>query len=201
MSDWNNSPPTAQWPSNPSIQWNTTGPAADLSDAAHATPHNPDVEQRVDISLDALNEDQLLMKHSEMQKSIASLKEEEMELRKYIVNRAFPQKHEGMNTKELGNGYQLKADVKYNYNLAENDVVEECLDELAKIGNQGSFIADRLVSWKPSFLLTEYRQLCEDAEKKSDFAIKALAVVNKMLTITDAAPSLEIREPKSSKKK
>lgn len=149
--------------------------------------------------LDAMNEDQLLVLWSDKKKAIEVAKEEEMELRKYIVNREFPKKNEGMNTKELGNGYQLKAGVKYNYNLADNDTVENCLAKIAAIGNQGPFIADRLVSWKPSFLLTEYRQLCEDKDKGDKFAEQVLKEITPMLTITEAAPSLEIKPPKSKK--
>lgn len=169
--NWNTSAATS-WPSNP-------------------VPSNP---------YDAMSEDQLLMKHIELKRAIETAKEQEMELRKYIVNRAFPAKHEGMNTKELGAGYQLKAAVKYNYNLADNDTVEATLEKLSNMGPSGSAIADRLVSWKPNFLLTEYRQLCEDKEKGSQFAQTALSVINEMLTITEGAPTLEVKEPKGKKK-
>ena len=150
---------------------------------------------------DALNQDQLLMKHAEMQKQITTLKETEMELRKYIVDRAFPNKHEGTNTLELGNGFELKANVKFNYKLADNKVVENCLDRIALIGNQGAFIAERLVSWKPSFLVTEYRVLQEEAKEGSDAAKAILKIVNdEMLTIDEGAPELKIKEPKGKKK-
>lgn len=146
-----------------------------------------------------MSEDQLLMLHMEKKKAIEIAKEEEMELRKYIVNRAFPKKQEGTNTKALGNGYELKASVKYNYNLADNDIVELCLNRISSIGNVGSFVADRLVSWKPSFLLTEYRQLCEDKAKGDEVARCILDIVNEMLTVTEAAPTLEVKEPKAKK--
>lgn len=168
------SSPTAnatQWPQNP-------------------TPSNP---------WDAMNEDQLLLLWEQKKRAIETAKEEEMELRKYIVKREFPKANEGMNTKELGGGYQLKAGVKYNYNLADNDTVEACLEKISGLGNAGSAIADRLVSWKPNFLLTEYRQLVEDKEKGSKFADDCLNVISQMLTITEAAPTLEIKEPKVKK--
>ena len=99
------------WP-NPSID----APMANKTPwpAQPTTPVNP---------LDAKSEDQLLMLWADKKAKIEVAKEEEMTLRKYIVDRAFPQKHEGMNTKELGQGYQLKAGVKYNYTLASNDIV------------------------------------------------------------------------------
>jgi len=149
---------------------------------------------------DKLTNDQLLILWADKKKAIEVAKEEEMELRKYIVKREFPKPQEGMNTKELGEGYQLKAQVKYNYNLADNDKVEDGLNRIAAIGNTGSFIADRLVSWKPSFLLTEYRQLVEDMEKGDATAKKILDIVNEFLTVTESSPTLEIREPKAKKK-
>ena len=146
-----------------------------------------------------LSEDQILMLWKEKQEAITAAKAEEMDLRKHIVDRAFPQKHEGMNTKDLGEGYQLKAGVKFNYTLADNDTVEKCLDRIAKIGNQGVFIADRLVSWKPNFLLTEYRVLQEEADKGSIDAKAILKEITTMLTIDDAAPTLAIQAPKVKK--
>jgi len=149
---------------------------------------------------DKLTNDELLLEWQKKKDAIETAKAEEMELRKYIVTREFPKPKEGMNTKELGEGYQLKAGVKYNYNLADNDTVEACLEKLANMGAAGSAIADRLVSWKPNFLLTEYRQLQEDKEKGSQFAQTALSIIGEMLTITEAAPTLEIKEPKGKKK-
>ena len=148
---------------------------------------------------DALSQDQLLMLHKEKQDLLTSMKAEELELRKYIVNRAFPQKEEGTNTLELGGGYELKATVKYNYKLSDNDTVDKCLAEVSKIGNQGAFVADRLVSWSPSFLLTEYRQLEEDAAKGSEDAKAILKAIQPMLMISEAAPTLTIKEPKVKK--
>src|ERR1019366_1298508 len=149
--------------------------------------------------LDALSQDDLIVKHIALKRAVEDAKEAEMELRKYIVNRAFPEKHEGVNTLDLGSGYQLKAKVAFNYNLADNDTVEKTLDAIAKVGNQGAFIADRLVSWKPSFLLTEYRALT-DAAPHSAEAQEILALVGVMLTITDAAPTLDVKEPKAKHK-
>jgi len=148
---------------------------------------------------DSMNEDALLLLWQEKKAAIERAKTEEMDLRKYIVKREFPKPNEGMNNKDLGNGYVLKAAVKYNYNLADNDTVEATLEKLSKLGNAGSAISDRLVSWKPNFLLTEYRQLQEDKEKGSQFANQALDIINEMLTITEAAPTLEIKEPKGKK--
>lgn len=148
---------------------------------------------------DSMNEDALLMLHDKMQKDLASLKADELELRKYIVNRAFPKKEEGTNTKELGNGYELKAVVKFNYKLSDNDIVEKTLEEIAKVGNEGAFIADRLVGWTPNFYKTEYNKLQDEAAAGNESAKIILKLTEKMLTITDAAPTLTIKEPKGKK--
>ncbi len=167
------------WPTQPAQQWANPAPASPW---------------------DAMNEDVLLLEWQKKKDAIETAKAEEMDLRKYIVGREFPKPKEGMNTKELGNGYQLKAGVKYNYNLADNDTVESCLEKLSSLGNNGAFIADRLVGWTPSFKLTEYRQLVEDKEKGSQFAVTALNIIGEMLTIKEAAPTLDIIEPKVKKK-
>lgn len=148
---------------------------------------------------DALSNDEVLLKWKEIKDRLAALKEEELEFRKYVVTREFPKPEEGTNTKELGGGYKLKAVVKFNYRLPENDKVEAGLEKLSKLGNDGPFIADRLVSWTPNFLLTEYRQLQEDASKGSKFATDALAVIHEFLVITEAAPTVDIVEPKVKK--
>lgn len=155
-----------------------------------ATPVNP---------FDRMSQDELLMLWDSKKKAIEIAKEEEMDLRKYIVGRAFPKKEEGTNKIDLGQGYQLKSVIKYNYKCDDNDKVENGLNKLAALGNEGSFIAERLVTWTPAFKLTEYRQLQEDKEKGSKFADEALKIITTFITITDAAPTLEIVEPKKKK--
>lgn len=146
---------------------------------------------------DNKSRDEVLAEWEGRKTLLATAKEREMEFRKYVVSRAFPNATEGTNTVELNNGYSLKANIKYNYKLADNKIVEATLDKIAKVGNQGSFIVDRLISWSPSFLLTEYHKLQEDQTEESKTILK---LVNDMLIIEDAAPSLEIKAPKTSKK-
>lgn len=187
MSEWNNGWPQ---PNAPITVW---GEPINQSNAEVPASLNP---------LDAMSEDDLLMLWQKRKDAIETAKSEEMDLRKYIVGRAFPQKQEGTNTKEIGDqGWQLKSVVKYNYNLADNDTVEAALNKIASMGNQGPFIADRLVKWSASFLLTEYRQLQEDAAKGEVFAKDCLKEIEAMLTITEGAPTLAIVEPKVKGKK
>ena len=123
-----------------------------------------------------------------------------MEWRKICAAFLVPAKTEGTNTVELGNDYKAKVNYKYNYKLAnDNDVVWAGLERIEKLGNEGKFVAERLVSWSPSFLLTEYRQLQEDAEKGSEFAKAALKEINSFMTVSPASPTLEIIEPKKKK--
>lgn len=145
----------------------------------------------------SMSEDDLLMQWNIAKQQVEYAKAHEMELRKHIVSRAFPNKSEGTKTKELGNGYALKASIKFNYSLDnDNKKVEEALDAIGKCGNQGSFIAERLVNWKPSLSLSEYRELQDD---KSDTGKQILRHINSVLTIKEAAPTLEIKEPKAKR--
>lgn len=148
---------------------------------------------------DAKSRDEVLAEWEARKILLETAKQREIEFRKYVVDRVFPDKHEGMNNLSLNNGYVLKASIKYSYKLSDNKLVEEGLDKLAKIGNSGSFIADRLVSWTPNFLLTEYRELQKNAEGGSEEAKEMLKVINSFLTIEDAAPALEIKSPKGKK--
>ena len=148
---------------------------------------------------DNKSQDEVLMEWERRKKALETAKSDEMDFRKYVVSRAFPNKTEGTNTVELGNDYKLKAVVKYNYNLdASNDKIEEALDRIAKIGNRGIVVAERLIKWTPSFLLTEYR-LLEDEKNESNDAKEILKIIQEFLVITEASPTLTIVEPKAKK--
>ena len=177
------------------MNWNNqwSPPANPVTEAPlNPKPSNP---------WDVWTQDQCLMHWQSLKEQLTKAKEDEMDFRKYVVSRAFPNPKEGMNTLELGGGYELKAGVKFNYKLADNDTVENCIDRIANIGNDGAFIAPRLVSWTPSFLLTEYRNVQAAAESGLENAKEILKIINEMLIIEDAAPSLDIKEPKKGKGK
>ena len=149
-----------------------------------------------------LNRDGLLMLHKRAKDNLDFWKEEEMMLRKIAAEVLVPEKTEGTTNVELGNGFKAKVVNKYNYKLnSDNDKIWSCLDKISKVGNQGAFIAERLVLWHPNFLKTEYTTLQEAAESGSEEAKAILKIVNdEMLTITEAAPTLDIVEPKVKKK-
>ncbi len=148
-----------------------------------------------------LNRDGLLMLWRQWEYNLKEAKELEMRLRKIATQVLVPAKTEGTTNVPLGNEYQAKVVNKYNYKLPDNDKVWSILDKIGSIGNQGKFIADRLVSWQPNFLKTEYVTLQEEAEKGSEDAKAILKVVNdELVTIEIAAPTLTIVEPKAKKK-
>jgi len=174
---------TSSWSSIPA--WPTV--------TAPITPPDPMVKY------DAMSRDEVLMEWDQRKRQLEKAKEAEMEMRKYIVKRAFPDPEEGVNRVELGNGYELKATVKYNYNLDNDlDKVEAALDKIASMGNEGPFVAERLVKWEASFLLTEYRKL--QANDATTLQREMKKVIDSVLLITDAAPTLAIVEPKAKKK-
>lgn len=119
---------------------------------------------------------------------------EEMELRKSLKAALFPDKREGTHRVPLANGHELKLGAKLNYKLADRKQVEPALDAIAQIGNQGGFVADRLVKWSCTLVLSEYRLLEAPDATAEQKLIKA--EIDKVLTIDEAAPSLEIVEPK-----
>ena len=160
----------------------------------------PEIEKELNAANYPLNQDGMLMRWDDMKKQLEFYKNKEMEYRKVCVSILTPTKPEGTTNVALGSDYTAKVVNKYNYKLKENDKVNNALDKIAKVGNQGAFIAERLVSWTPNFLKTEYTTLQEEAEKGSQDAKAILEIVNsEMLVITDAAPSLEIKPPKAKK--
>lgn len=160
----------------------------------------PEIEQTLIAKKFPANKDGMLMLWKETEATLKHFKELEMEYRKICVGLLVPEKTEGTTNVELGGGYVAKAVTKFNYKLKDNDAVDLALDKISKVGNQGAFIAERLVSWTPNFLKTEYTTLQEEAEKGSQDAKAILEIVNsEMLVITDAAPSLEIKPPKAKK--
>lgn len=141
----------------------------------------------------------LLMLQQKAKVQLDFWKETELEWRKLYAS-LIPSKHEGTNTIPLSSGAEAKVVIKYNYKLdSDNDKIWACLEKIANVDNEGKFIADRLISWTPNFLKTEYTTLQEEAEKGSPQAKEILKIVGEMLTITDAAPTVEIKEPKKKK--
>lgn len=162
----------------------------------------PEIEAQLTANKLPHDEDGMLMLWQESKDELTKWKEKEMEWRKICAAFLVPEKTEGTVNVELGAGYQAKVVHKYNYKLdSDNDKIWAALDKIGAIGNEGKFIAERLVSWTPNFLKTEYTTLKEEAAKGSQQAKDILTIVEgDMLTITEAAPTLDIKEPKAKKK-
>jgi uncharacterized protein YggL (DUF469 family) len=132
--------------------------------------------------------DQLLALWREASENLKAVKANELNLRNLILEREFKGKPEGTHNIELGNGWKLKAQLKTNYSLdKDTDKVNAAIDELIKQGNEGQFIADRLISWKPEISVKEYK-LLGDAYKK---------IIDTVLTTKPGQGSIEIVEPKT----
>lgn len=120
--------------------------------------------------------------------ALATAKAAEARLRKAAIAAIYPDGiGEGANTVELADGVKLTATGKINYKLdSDTDKVEKVLDKLEKSGPEGKLLADRLVSWKPSLAVGEYRQL-DDKYRK---------IIDTVITTSDGMPSLEIKRAK-----
>jgi hypothetical protein len=109
--------------------------------------------------------------------------ETERELRAELFNDLFPAPKEGMNKKFVG-PYTVSGTYKMNYNLGPAAVVDEALEAIEKIGDDGRFVADRLVRWEPKLMVSEYRIL----------NLKHKAAIDKVLMVTPALPTLKVEE-------
>jgi len=153
--------------------------------------------------------DDVLMQWQTAKEALETAKAAEMNLRKLVVELGFGEtKHEGTNTKALGQGYALKAVVKYNYSLviptnadADATLVDEVnkvVDNMTTISNEGSFLAKDLFKWTVGLVDAEYKKIVTEA-KHNELYKKILAEVNKVVLIKEGAPTVEIKEPKAKK--
>lgn len=134
-------------------------------------------------------------------KALDAAKAKEMETRKRVVEIGFnPEEvHEGTNRTALSNGYELKYVKKLNYKLqppvgsSKNtvDAVDDVIEAMARVSNEGAFIADRIFKWSVDLSLSEFRKLEEEA-KSDDSKRKLLSLVCDVLEIKEAAPSVDI---------
>lgn len=121
--------------------------------------------------------------------ALAVAAREEKDARAEVIKLAFDTLKEGTNTVELGKGYKLSVKQPYYYKLdtaEENKATDEALTKLEEMGNEGAFIADRLVKWKPELSISEYRKLDD----------KYKAVIDKVLTISPGSAQVELVTPK-----
>lgn len=138
--------------------------------------------------------DRRLAVWDEAKKVLEAAKTSEMEARKAVADYCFPNPKEGTNRIELNNGYALKCVAKLNYKIAApNDRIDAIEDEAGKLGNEGTFLIERVITWTPAFSKSEYNKL--DTNLPVHAKIKAL--VDSVLEITPGAPALTLEEPKA----
>ena len=118
-----------------------------------------------------------------LSQNLKELKAEELKLRKQIFNECFKET-EGSHQLDLEDGYVLKAKLPFT-----RTVDKGAFDALRKPLSEKGINCDKLVNFKPSLVLTEYRKLSED----ESFAF------SECLLTKPGTPSLEIVMPKRSK--
>lgn len=123
---------------------------------------------------------EVLSKWDNLAQELKAVKKKELELRNLLFAHFFEAPKEGTNTIELGNGWKLKAAYKFTRTLDKASLLS-ALQQMP----EGS--EDKLVDYKPSLKLAEYRKLPEDLVKLFDEA-----VITK-----PGAPALEIVAPKA----
>lgn len=112
------------------------------------------------------------------------LKDVELDLRIQVAHSGITTQAEGVNKAAIGGGYVLSNTIKYTYKI-NNENKRELDKALSRLPDD---VSDRLVTWKPTLSLTEYRRL-NDRHK---------AIADSFITTTEAAPAVEIKEPKGA---
>lgn len=129
--------------------------------------------------------DELILEQQDVAAKAKHYSERDKELRALIYSMAFEGLDDGtQHSAPLGKGYVLKGKRPVSYKLSSG--IDDALEAIAKIGNEGSFIADRLVSWSPKLSLKEYDALSDEMR----------AIIDPCITTTPGLAVIEIKEPK-----
>lgn len=124
---------------------------------------------------------ELLSEWYEMSVELKALRAKEMAMRKMIFGKAFVDPKEGTNKFELPDGYVLNGQYKL-----ERKIDQGALDALKVKLRDKQVNPDKLVEYKPSLVLREYRKLDEDARQLFD----------QCLIVKPGSPSMEVVLPK-----
>jgi len=143
---------------------------------------------------DTIERDRLLAAWEAAKQTLEQAKANEMACRKAVIPVAFPaDAKEGTNRVPLANGYHLKYVRKVSYKLnSDVTVVGKVDDAIHDLGNEGPFLAERILKRTYDFGMGEYKKL--DISNPTHAAAKKL--IDSVLTTSEAAPSLEIETPK-----
>lgn len=141
-----------------------------------------------------LKDDELLAAWAKAQRELINARSTESVLRENVIKRFSQVTDEmasGMENIDIGFGYDLKIERKLNYKLAtakEYEAVHKVIDAIEAMGPAEQLIADRLFKQKFDISVSEYKLL--------DGASEIKKLVDSVLTITAATPSVEIKERK-----
>lgn len=149
------------------------------------------------IDTDTLSNDNLLAQWEHAKQSLDNIKANEMHLRKAVSKRFFPKPEKGTQRMSLQNGWALKLVHKLNYNLPKYEDVKAAQLKIRALGNEGTFLADRLVKFSADLSVSEFNKLNDQCKEGNGTAIAAMKVITDILTITDAAPELKLEAPAS----
>lgn len=116
---------------------------------------------------------------------VKQLVENEMRLRKQVMEAYFPTPVEGVNTCQLESGWEMKATYKIDRRIDEA-VLPAINIELREMGVN----ADSLVRLKPELVISAYRSLVQ-------INPEAAKVFEKALISKPASPSIELKPPKA----
>lgn len=145
--------------------------------------------------------DETLMKWEQAKAALGAAREAEMSLRRlYVAIASDPMKHKGTETVALGSGYKAKIVKKINYGFIKNadnrvdvDEIISAQNEIEKLGNEGVFLAYRLIKLSPELVVSEYNKLEPDSNPTHK---AAKAVIDRVIVTSEGAPTLEIVAPK-----
>lgn len=137
--------------------------------------------------LHTLRPTELLATWVQLSKQLKFIKNLESVGRALCIQRLYPENFKAQSELNLGNGYSLVAVKKLNYKLQADDLqVEEVIEAMCQVHEHGLEIAERLFKKKYSLDVEEYTNLPIDLKD----------IVNIIVSIEDATPTLTLKEPK-----
>jgi hypothetical protein len=142
---------------------------------------------------------------------LAEATKNERELRDRITATCFPNPTKGTQRYDMGGGYKLKLVHGFGYTLGNKEAVDAddkkisiaaqigALEEAIanELGEDGTRVFERLVSWKPELSGSEWEKLAQDANA-SAVEIEVVKRIGEVLTVKPAAPQLTFEEPKAT---
>lgn len=117
---------------------------------------------------------------------LASAMAEERELREALIDTYTTRPDAGTVNVDLTDGSRIKFAFGLDYKLADGPAVDAALREIAKLGPEQAFVANRLVKWEPKLVLTEYNKLPPDSLERH--------IINGVLTTKPKSVQVKFEE-------